>query len=166
MLNLLRGFAYAATTYQPPVGIVGGGMAGVTAARHLASQGVPVTLFERSDSLGGRMGAVPLQLLDSDTTLSVGVGCSYIKGDEEDFNAQLEAWADAGSLARWDGKPHTIEAGSGLLTPIPTKEGEQWFCGMPSMSSMLELDDEPLVDVRLSASVTSARWADGAWTAE
>ena len=41
-----------------PVVIVGGGMAGVTAARTLAAAGVPVVLYERSEQLGGRLGTI------------------------------------------------------------------------------------------------------------
>lgn len=37
------------------VAIVGGGLAGLVAARHLADAGLDVTLFERRDELGGRV---------------------------------------------------------------------------------------------------------------
>lgn len=45
---------------RAPVGIVGGGPAGLTAARDLAQRGYPVTLFEAELSLGGTMrSAIP-----------------------------------------------------------------------------------------------------------
>ena len=40
------------------VGVIGGGMAGVTAARFLAEAGVEVVLHERAPTLGGRLGTV------------------------------------------------------------------------------------------------------------
>ena len=45
---------------KPPlsVGVIGGGMAGVTAARFLAEAGVEVVLHERAPTLGGRLGTV------------------------------------------------------------------------------------------------------------
>ncbi|OXM63518.1 isorenieratene synthase [Amycolatopsis vastitatis] len=41
---------------RPAVAVVGGGIAGLTAATGLAERGVTVTLFEREDHLGGRVG--------------------------------------------------------------------------------------------------------------
>ncbi len=41
---------------HPQMGIVGGGWAGLSAAAFLSHHGVPVTLFERADSLGGCAG--------------------------------------------------------------------------------------------------------------
>ncbi|WP_269449538.1 FAD-dependent oxidoreductase, partial [Halobacterium sp. CBA1126] len=37
------------------VAVVGGGLAGLTAARHLAADGFDVTLFERNEDVGGRV---------------------------------------------------------------------------------------------------------------
>jgi protoporphyrinogen oxidase len=42
---------------RPAVGIVGGGILGLTAAYRLLQQGVHVTLFERSNDLGGLVGS-------------------------------------------------------------------------------------------------------------
>ncbi|MEV4050242.1 NAD(P)/FAD-dependent oxidoreductase [Amycolatopsis sp. NPDC049688] len=41
---------------RPSAAVVGGGIAGLTAATGLAERGVTVTLFEREDHLGGRVG--------------------------------------------------------------------------------------------------------------
>ena len=71
----------------PSVGVIGGGIAGVTAARTLAQAGVPVVLHEREPQLGGRLGA-----LDGPGLTRVGAGCSYIKGANPEFVSQLEAW--------------------------------------------------------------------------
>ncbi|KUL30774.1 hydroxysqualene dehydroxylase [Actinoplanes awajinensis] len=53
--------------------VVGGGIAGMTAALLLAERGVAVTLLERDDRLGGRLAAWPKQLADG-TTQMVGHG--------------------------------------------------------------------------------------------
>ncbi len=44
----------------PTVGIVGGGILGMTAALRLAQAGVKVSLYERSNDLGGLVGSFPL----------------------------------------------------------------------------------------------------------
>ncbi|MGI8613803.1 MAG: FAD-dependent oxidoreductase [Nocardioidaceae bacterium] len=58
---------------RPRVAVVGGGVAGLTAAVALAERGVAVTLLEREGYLGGRVGAWPIRLSDgSAATMSRG----------------------------------------------------------------------------------------------
>ena len=52
--------ARARTRMTPSVGIVGGGILGMTAALRLAQSGVRVALYERSPDLGGLVGSFPL----------------------------------------------------------------------------------------------------------
>ncbi|MFG3281553.1 FAD-dependent oxidoreductase [Streptomyces sp. NPDC048111] len=55
------------------VGVVGGGIAGLAAATALAERGVRVTLYERADTLGGRLAGWPTTLRDgSQVTMSRG----------------------------------------------------------------------------------------------
>ena len=42
------------------VGIVGGGVSGVAAARRLAQHGVKSVIYERNDVLGGRLGSLSM----------------------------------------------------------------------------------------------------------
>ena len=53
------------------VGVVGGGIAGVTAARELARRGLQVSLYEQASVLGGRLGSVDV------SGFSVGWGCGF-----------------------------------------------------------------------------------------
>ncbi|EME55031.1 NAD(P)/FAD-dependent oxidoreductase [Amycolatopsis decaplanina] len=58
---------------RPTTAVVGGGIAGLTAATALAERGVDVTVFEREDHLGGRVGGWPERLPDGTTvTMSRG----------------------------------------------------------------------------------------------
>ncbi len=72
----LRMAAPAATTDPPGdvrVAVVGGGIAGVSAAAALAERGVQVVLLERASQLGGRLSGWPTRLRDGSTvTMSRG----------------------------------------------------------------------------------------------
>jgi len=52
--------------------VVGGGIAGLSAATELAERGVKVTLLEREQQLGGRVGSWPVEVGDRTTAMSRG----------------------------------------------------------------------------------------------
>ena len=138
------------------VGVIGGGVAGVTAARVLAEAGVPVVLHERAQ-LGGRMGTIDL------AGRAVGAGCSYIKAKHPDFVAQLKRWEAVGLVAEWtDAKPHAVTA-PGVWEPLGG-EPERWFRGSPDMGApmMLTAAEQALIEVR-RGDVFDVNWEKGRW---
>ncbi len=59
------GYADAGSLAKVPrTAVIGGGIAGISAAAALAERGIKVTLFEREDYLGGRVGGWPTTLDD------------------------------------------------------------------------------------------------------
>jgi squalene-associated FAD-dependent desaturase len=68
-----------------PVAVVGGGVAGISAAFHLARAGIPTVLLERSQQLGGRASSY----FDRDFGLQLDLGPHVIAGAYRDFLALL-----------------------------------------------------------------------------
>jgi monoamine oxidase len=70
-----------------PVGIVGGGMAGLIAAHHLSTRGRKVVLFEARDRLGGRVRPHD----EEGWGLPIELGAEFIHGDAEPALALADA---------------------------------------------------------------------------
>lgn len=132
------------------VGIIGGGIAGITAARSLAKAGVPVVIHERERSLGGRLAAT---------------ACSYIKGKDPNFVEQLKQWQRDGIVAEWRGaKPHLISA-PGVWAPLVDSSEERWYVGVPEMGSpaaLSERERDGLIRVH-KAEVFDVNFQDDVW---
>ena len=94
-----------------PVAIIGGGVAGISAALRLADSGVQTILFERSDKLGGRIRS----FFDSDFGIELDMGAHIISGGYKDFLALLRELKTADDL-QWIEPLHLPMKGSG--TPV------------------------------------------------
>ena len=121
-----RGAVASAAPSGGSVGVIGGGVAGVTAARVLAEHGVEVVLHERERTLGGRLAPT---------------ACSYIKGKDPTFIEQLESWRRDGLVAEWaTATPHLIST-PGVWVPLADGGQERWFVGVPHMGSPAALSE-------------------------
>ena len=99
---LIRGYAAmaaaAASGSPASVAIVGGGVAGVSAAKLLATRGVPSVIYDQREMLGGRLGVT--RLADGSYC---GSACCYMKGSAaHGFQEQLLNWEAAGLVEEWD----------------------------------------------------------------
>lgn len=75
--------------------VVGGGIAGVAAARAVHDAGLQVVVRERADHVGGRM-ATPL--IDG---RHVDIGAAYLTVESDRFAAQVSDWSDRGLARPW-----------------------------------------------------------------
>ena len=144
------------STAAPAVGVIGGGIAGVAAARLLAHHGLKVSIYEQHGRLGGRLGGAGL-LAGAGTTY---ISFSYVAAKHPQFARTMEGWRDAGAAHEWDaGVPHTLASpfrGARDITPTPEvkKEGVQWMTGAPDMGALAALTpaDQRHVTVRCPSS--------------
>ena len=96
-------------TEQIDVAIVGGGAAGIAAARHLAQRGRTVLIVEALPRLGGRAHTVRLAGMPLD------LGCGWLhSADRNPLTALAEAngLAIDRSKAAWGGQLHDLEIGA------------------------------------------------------
>ncbi len=94
-----------------PVAVIGGGVAGISAALRLADFGVQSILFERSDRLGGRIRS----FFDSDFGIELDLGAHIVSGGYKDFLALLRELGTVDDL-QWIEPLHLSLKGSG--TPV------------------------------------------------
>ncbi|WP_250292116.1 FAD-dependent oxidoreductase [Streptomyces atroolivaceus] len=86
----------------PSAAVIGGGIAGIAAATALAERGVRVTLYEKGESLGGRLAGWPVRLAD-------GSGATMSRG----FHAFFRQYYNLRGLLR------RTDPGLASLTPLP-----------------------------------------------
>ena len=77
------------------IGIIGAGLAGLTAAQSLRAAGARVTLFEKSRGLGGRMSTRRVDGLQFDH------GAQYFTAKGAAFKEQVATWRSVGAAAPW-----------------------------------------------------------------
>ncbi|WP_020559530.1 flavin monoamine oxidase family protein [Thiofilum flexile] len=88
------GYSTMVSANAPSVLVLGAGMAGLAAARHLSAQGFQVTVLEGRERIGGR---IYTSRLWSDAP--VDLGASWIHGDEDNPITELANQANAKRVA-------------------------------------------------------------------
>jgi len=130
--------------------IVGGGVAGLSAARQLQGTGSSVLVLESNLSPGGRLRSPRIEGSVFDD------GAPFFQVHDVRFQRIVDRWIASGIVREWtrgyvrdDG---TVDA-----------DGEPRYCGVPGMSAIPEALAEGL-SVRCNARVTAVREEGGAYT--
>lgn len=110
------------------IAIIGAGIAGLTCARQLKSQGHAVTVYEKNLGLSGRMSTRETEIGGFDH------GAQYFTALSDGFKTQIASWRKAGLVAPWDGKLVKLENGSAQ----PAGASQKRFVAMPGMSALAQ----------------------------
>ena len=114
----------------PRVAVIGAGIAGLTAARTLQDYAIPVTIFEKSRGVGGRMAT-----RHTDAFGSFDHGAPCFTASDERFNRYLNAWEAQGLVARWPTAPQqSVRLAAGDSKPLDKSPDS--FVAMPQMNSI------------------------------
>lgn len=125
--------------------VIGAGLAGLVAARHLVGAGREVVVLERADRPGGRMATLRI----GDATFDV--GAQFFTVRSERFGDLVEGWLDAGVAYEWC---------RGFGAPA---DGHPRYAGRGGMATIADHLADGL-DLRLATEVTRvATGPDGGW---
>lgn len=127
------------------VGVVGGGLAGLTCARRLADRGASVTILDAGRGPAGRASTRRQPVGDGEVPFDH--GAQYFTVRDPRFFGQLAEWMDEGVAARWEGRVVGKEPGR-------DPGGTERFVGVPGMSALGAHLARGL-DVRWGARVTA-----------
>ena len=118
---------------MPHVAVVGGGLAGLVAARTLRDHGLSVDVFDKGSCPGGRSCSRIGPGYQFDHAFS-----SMLVNDETDprLLTFLDAWEEAGLLQRWD--PQVVKLEGANPTPEPLDFGDYRLVGVPSSQAIPE----------------------------
>mgnify|MGYP001795244970 CR=1 FL=1 len=114
------------------VGIVGGGMAGLSAATTLASEGIVVDVFDKGRGPGGR--ASTRRVDKADRSVTFDHGAQYFTVRDDRFAKVVERWISGGACAPWVGQIATLDT-EGELQAKP--EGPTRLVGTPRMNAIV-----------------------------
>ena len=138
---------------QPTVAVVGAGISGLTCARTLADHGLPVTVFEKSRGVGGRMAT-----RRSDNGVPFDHGAQYFTVRDERFQSCVDSWQHAGLVQRWTGRIVSLHD----QNTEQEKSSTARFVACPGMNAICRHLAENL-DVRTNTRVAPPTRCQGKW---
>ncbi len=104
--------------FPPTVAVFGAGISGLTCARALADHGVPVTVFEKSRDVGGRMAT-----RRSEQGAPLDHGAQFFTVRDERFRSDVDSF----SIRRFRGSPETA------ASPAAIRTRKLGFCTPPGI---------------------------------
>jgi photolyase PhrII len=151
--------AYRARTMRPlyrsmpRIAMIGGGISGLACARTLADHGLPVTVFEKSRGLGGRMATRRTDAGSFDH------GAQYFTCRDPLFRRYVDSWIEDQIVGRWNGRVKILERGE----LRDERAATQRFVGVPGMSSLCKHLGRDL-PIHLSTRIAGLDRVSGGWT--
>ncbi|MBC7543307.1 MAG: FAD-dependent oxidoreductase [Candidatus Sericytochromatia bacterium] len=118
----------AATGFRvwPRIAIIGAGVAGLTAARHLHDQRMSVQVFDKGRGPGGR-----LSTRRTEDMGSFDHGAQFFSARDPRFVALVAQWQVSGLVAPWEGR--FVRIADGLMVPDQPKTR---LVGVPNMNAI------------------------------
>ncbi|CAL5226136.1 g8955 [Coccomyxa viridis] len=115
------------------VAIIGGGLAGLTAADKLAQNGVSVTVYDMGRSPGGR--ASTRHVKHDGMSLQFDHGCQFWKVSDPALLQHFRGWEQQGCLKPWTARLGSLDAASGTFTDrreahASAGASRRGFCGI------------------------------------
>ena len=129
--------------------IIGGGMAGLTAAGELERAGCSVLALDKGRGVGGRLATRRTDLGAFDH------GAQFFTARDPQFRSRVEAWQAAGIVRAW-------ATGFALADGTFKRDGETRFCGVSGMASIAKHLAHGL-DVRVNAKVVRVQTKGDGW---
>ena len=138
---------------MPAVAVVGAGISGLVCARTLVDHGYPVTVFEKSRGVGGRMAT-----RRTDNGFQFDHGAQYFTARDSRFRRYVNSWMSDGIVSPWHGRIVVLE--NGEVTSVKT--GTDRYVAVPRMNAIckhLATD----VDIRFQTHIDSLERAGNQW---
>ncbi len=120
------------TNRNNSVAIIGAGLAGLSCANELLSKGVRVHLFEKRDSVAGRMARIELKHPENAEPLWFDHGAQYFTARSREFSLQVDQWIKRKIVQQWDGPFVCLDAGA--CGPAPGDDLR--YVGIPGMDAL------------------------------
>lgn len=108
------------------VAVIGAGIAGISAARHLHEAGISVDIFDKSRGTGGRMSSKRTEQGEFD------IGTQYFTARNSAFRAAVEHWQEQGWVATWQPRLYRIDE-QGLQR---SDDDQPRYVGTPRMTAL------------------------------
>ncbi len=114
------------------VAVVGAGLAGLTCARELLSQGYRVHVFEKCESVSGRMATLQINSTEEKELLQFDHGAQYFTARSPEFSQQVYDWEDRQVVQEWPGPFVTLTEG----VCGPAIGDDVRYVGIPGMDAL------------------------------
>lgn len=135
------------------IGVVGAGMAGLTAARALSARGHDVVVVDKARGAGGRMST------RRNEDLSFDHGAQYFTARNPRFLKQVMEWQERGLVSPWNARIATI----GVRGSNEKGQGAERFVAVPGMNALCKQLASELSDCRFDWTVQKVKQLEKGW---